>query len=46
MPTGDVLSGYLEFSTDLWDRATVEAWTAAYVDLLAEGVAEALGGDA
>ncbi|CAM5237086.1 Amino acid adenylation domain-containing protein OS=Streptomyces alboniger OX=132473 GN=CP975_10200 PE=4 SV=1 [Streptomyces alboniger] len=46
VPTGDVLSGYLEFSTDLWDRATVEAWTAAYVDLLAEGVAEALGGDA
>ncbi|MBW5424990.1 non-ribosomal peptide synthetase, partial [Streptomyces sp. BG9H] len=38
IPTGDVLSGYLEYSTDLWDRATVEAWTTAYVDLLAESV--------
>ncbi|KUL53483.1 non-ribosomal peptide synthetase [Streptomyces sp. NRRL S-1521] len=46
IPTGDVLSGYVEFSTDLWDRATVESWTAAYADLLAEGVAEALEGDA
>ncbi|WP_399924730.1 MupA/Atu3671 family FMN-dependent luciferase-like monooxygenase [Streptomyces kanamyceticus] len=41
IPTGDVLSGYLEYSTDLWDRATVEAWTGAYVALLAEGVAAA-----
>ncbi|MEV0123568.1 MupA/Atu3671 family FMN-dependent luciferase-like monooxygenase [Streptomyces sp. NPDC050703] len=46
IPTGDVLSGYVEFSTDLWDRATVESWTAAYTGLLAEGVAEALEGDA
>ncbi|WP_031091576.1 hypothetical protein, partial [Streptomyces sp. NRRL S-15] len=46
IPTGDVLSGYVEFSTDLWDRATIESWTAAYAGLLAEGVAEALGGDA
>ncbi|MGA4848545.1 MupA/Atu3671 family FMN-dependent luciferase-like monooxygenase [Streptomyces sp. G5(2025)] len=45
IPTGDVLSGYLEYSTDLWDRATVEAWTGAYVDLLAEGVAAAAEGD-
>ncbi|MBM7442026.1 non-ribosomal peptide synthetase [Streptomyces sp. HB132] len=46
IPTGDVLSGYVEFSTDLWDRATIEAWTATYTRLLAEGVADALGGDA
>ncbi|MEU1018903.1 MupA/Atu3671 family FMN-dependent luciferase-like monooxygenase [Streptomyces sp. NPDC005898] len=44
IPTGDVLSGYLEFSTDLWDRATVEAWTTAYVELLAQSVAETEGG--
>ncbi|WP_157877824.1 non-ribosomal peptide synthetase, partial [Streptomyces kanamyceticus] len=42
IPTGDVLSGYLEYSSDLWDRATVEAWTAAYVELLAKEVAAAL----
>ncbi|MGW0532982.1 MupA/Atu3671 family FMN-dependent luciferase-like monooxygenase [Streptomyces sp. NPDC003032] len=45
IPTGDVLSGYLEYSTDLWDRDTVEAWTTAYVELLAEGVAEAGEGE-
>ncbi len=45
IPTGDVLSGYLEYSTDLWDRATVEAWTGAYVDLLAEEVAAATDGE-
>ncbi|WPO74136.1 MupA/Atu3671 family FMN-dependent luciferase-like monooxygenase [Streptomyces sp. KN37] len=45
IPTGDVLSGYLEYSTDLWDRATVEAWTGAYVALLAEGVAAAAEGE-
>nr|WP_069885556.1 non-ribosomal peptide synthetase [Streptomyces luteocolor] len=42
IPVGDVLSGYLEFSTDLWDRATVEGWIAAYVELLAEEVGGAL----
>ncbi|MFH8606028.1 MupA/Atu3671 family FMN-dependent luciferase-like monooxygenase [Streptomyces sp. NPDC018029] len=42
IPTGDVLSGYLEYSTDLWDRTTVEAWTGAYVELLAREAAEAL----
>ncbi|MEV7191438.1 MupA/Atu3671 family FMN-dependent luciferase-like monooxygenase [Streptomyces sp. NPDC093510] len=41
IPTGDVLSGYLEYSTDLWDRATVEAWTGAYVELLAREAREA-----
>ncbi|UFQ15312.1 MULTISPECIES: non-ribosomal peptide synthetase [Streptomyces] len=45
IPTGVVLSGYLEYSTDLWDRATVEAWTGAYVDLLAEEVAAATDGE-
>ncbi|QES41319.1 non-ribosomal peptide synthetase [Streptomyces venezuelae] len=45
IPTGDVLSGYLEYSTDLWDRSTVEAWTAAYVRLLAREVGEALRGE-
>ncbi|MGW2226514.1 MupA/Atu3671 family FMN-dependent luciferase-like monooxygenase [Streptomyces formicae] len=42
IPTGDVLSGYLEYSSDLWDRSTVEVWTDAYVDLLAKEVAAAL----
>ncbi|MEV5975997.1 MupA/Atu3671 family FMN-dependent luciferase-like monooxygenase [Streptomyces sp. NPDC052114] len=42
VPAGDVLSGYLEFSTDLWDRATVEGWIATYVELLAEEVRGAL----
>ncbi|MFI7315438.1 MupA/Atu3671 family FMN-dependent luciferase-like monooxygenase [Streptomyces venezuelae] len=45
IPTGDVLSGYLEYSTDLWDRPTVEAWTEAYVRLLAREVGEALRGE-
>ncbi|MEU5773101.1 MupA/Atu3671 family FMN-dependent luciferase-like monooxygenase [Streptomyces venezuelae] len=45
IPTGDVLSGYLEYSTDLWDRSTVEAWTEAYVRLLAKEVGEALRGE-
>ncbi|MFD9907830.1 MupA/Atu3671 family FMN-dependent luciferase-like monooxygenase [Streptomyces sp. NPDC059063] len=34
IPSGDALSGYVEFSADLWDRETIEAWTRAYVDLL------------
>ncbi|MFJ2769941.1 MupA/Atu3671 family FMN-dependent luciferase-like monooxygenase [Streptomyces sp. NPDC087300] len=42
IPTGDVLSGYLEYSSDLWDRATVEAWTAAYVELLTKEAGAAL----
>ncbi|WAL95196.1 MupA/Atu3671 family FMN-dependent luciferase-like monooxygenase [Streptomyces sp. Je 1-369] len=45
IPTGDVLSGYLEYSTDLWDRSTVEAWTEAYGRLLAREVGEALRGE-
>ncbi|NDZ98998.1 non-ribosomal peptide synthetase, partial [Streptomyces sp. SID10116] len=45
IPTGGVLSGYLEYSTDLWDRSTVEAWTEAYVRLLAREVGEALRGE-
>lgn len=45
IPTGDVLSGYVEYSTDLWDRATVEAWTTAYVGLLGRETAAALGED-
>ncbi|MCX5206662.1 amino acid adenylation domain-containing protein [Streptomyces sp. NBC_00237] len=45
VPAGDVLSGYVEYSTDLWDRATVEAWTTAYVDLLGRETSAALGED-
>ncbi|GAA3491238.1 MupA/Atu3671 family FMN-dependent luciferase-like monooxygenase [Streptomyces cremeus] len=45
VPTGDVLSGYVEYSTDLWDRTTVEAWTTAYVGLLGRETAAALGED-
>ncbi|MGW7610006.1 condensation domain-containing protein [Streptomyces sp. NPDC054766] len=34
IPVGDVLSGYAEFSTDLWDAATVRGWIRDYVALL------------
>lgn len=35
-PTGDVVSGYAEYSTDLWDRETIEQWVDAYRELLCE----------
>ncbi|MCX4770330.1 MupA/Atu3671 family FMN-dependent luciferase-like monooxygenase [Streptomyces sp. NBC_01285] len=41
-PAGDVLEGAVEYSADLWDRATVETWTREYVRLLRDEVREAL----
>ncbi|MFJ2870923.1 MupA/Atu3671 family FMN-dependent luciferase-like monooxygenase [Streptomyces sp. NPDC087298] len=41
-PAEDVLQGAVEYSADLWDRATVETWTREYVRLLREEVGEAL----
>ncbi len=42
VPAGDALAGYVEYSTDLWDHATIEGWAADYVTLLAEEVRTAL----
>ncbi|MFD7665065.1 MupA/Atu3671 family FMN-dependent luciferase-like monooxygenase [Streptomyces sp. NPDC059788] len=42
VPAGDTLTGYVEYSSDLWDRSTIEGWTADYVALLAEEVRTAL----
>ncbi|MGW5067288.1 hypothetical protein ACWEQJ_14380 [Streptomyces cyaneofuscatus] len=39
-PAGDVLEGAVEYSADLWDAATVEAWLRDYVQLLREGAEE------
>ncbi|MFB6818490.1 MupA/Atu3671 family FMN-dependent luciferase-like monooxygenase [Streptomyces sp. NPDC056347] len=41
-PAGDVLDGAVEYSSDLWDRATVESWTREYVQLLRDETGEAL----
>ncbi|MGW7227823.1 MupA/Atu3671 family FMN-dependent luciferase-like monooxygenase [Streptomyces cyaneofuscatus] len=41
-PAGDVLEGAVEYSADLWDAATVEAWSRDYVQLLREGAEEVL----
>ncbi|MFF1348673.1 MupA/Atu3671 family FMN-dependent luciferase-like monooxygenase, partial [Streptomyces sp. NPDC058322] len=41
-PAGDVLEGAVEYSADLWDRATVETWTREYVRLLRDETGEAL----
>lgn len=41
-PAGGVLEGAVEYSADLWDRATVETWTREYVRLLRDEVGEAL----
>ncbi|MEU2667434.1 MupA/Atu3671 family FMN-dependent luciferase-like monooxygenase [Streptomyces sp. NPDC007164] len=41
-PAGDVLEGAVEYSADLWDRATVETWTREYVRLLRDEAGEAL----
>jgi iturin family lipopeptide synthetase A len=38
IPTGDVLNGYIEYSTDLWDRETVGQWADAYKELLRDAV--------
>ncbi|WP_238782590.1 MupA/Atu3671 family FMN-dependent luciferase-like monooxygenase [Streptomyces monomycini] len=42
IPAGDTLTGYMEYSTDLWEQSTVEGWADAYVTLLAEEVRAAL----
>ncbi|MEU7203520.1 MupA/Atu3671 family FMN-dependent luciferase-like monooxygenase [Streptomyces sp. NPDC045470] len=42
IPAGDTLTGYMEYSTDLWEHSTVEGWADAYVNLLAEEVRAAL----
>lgn len=44
VPAGDELKGFVEYSADLWDRATIEGWTRDYVALLSEEVDRALGG--
>ncbi|WP_190054308.1 non-ribosomal peptide synthetase [Streptomyces lomondensis] len=43
VPAGDELRGFVEYSADLWDRATIEAWARDYVGLLREETARALG---
>ncbi|MEV4925828.1 MupA/Atu3671 family FMN-dependent luciferase-like monooxygenase [Streptomyces roseoverticillatus] len=42
VPAGDVLVGMAEYSSDLWDRATVEGWMRDYVGLLRDEVRAAL----
>ncbi|QLE75882.1 amino acid adenylation domain-containing protein [Streptomyces rectiverticillatus] len=44
VPAGDVLAGMAEYSSDLWDRETVEGWMRDYVELLREEVRAALAG--
>ncbi|MEW1693224.1 MupA/Atu3671 family FMN-dependent luciferase-like monooxygenase [Streptomyces sp. NPDC091265] len=41
-PAGGVLEGAVEYSSDLWDRTTVETWTREYVRLLRDEVGQAL----
>jgi natural product biosynthesis luciferase-like monooxygenase protein/amino acid adenylation domain-containing protein len=43
VPAGDELKGFVEYSADLWDRTTIEAWARDYVDLLREETGRALG---
>ncbi|WP_246101802.1 MupA/Atu3671 family FMN-dependent luciferase-like monooxygenase [Streptomyces cyaneus] len=42
VPAGDELKGFVEYSSDLWDRTTIEGWTRDYVALLREEVDRAL----
>ncbi|CAL9326948.1 Glutamate-1-semialdehyde 2,1-aminomutase [Streptomyces sp. enrichment culture] len=42
VPAGDELRGFVEYSADLWDRGTVEAWTRDYVALLRDETNRAL----
>ncbi|GAA4335820.1 hypothetical protein GCM10023086_68650 [Streptomyces venetus] len=42
VPAGDELRGFVEYSADLWDQATVEGWTRDYVGLLRDEVRGAL----
>ncbi|MGK5631173.1 amino acid adenylation domain-containing protein [Streptomyces sp. URMC 123] len=34
VPSGDAYAGYAEFSTDIWNRRTIESWIDQYVTLL------------
>lgn len=38
--TEERLDGYLEFSTDLWDRATIEAFSSHYLQLLSAALTD------
>ncbi len=40
IPAGALVSGYAEYSTDLWDRETVGQWMNAYRELLCDVVAD------
>ena len=42
IPAGDVLSGYVEYSTDLWDASTIDRWAREFVTLLTDLTREAL----
>ncbi|MFD0384843.1 hypothetical protein ACFQ2B_29135 [Streptomyces stramineus] len=42
VPAGETLAGFVEYSADLWDRATVEGWARDYTALLAKEVRGAL----
>ncbi|WP_244204291.1 MupA/Atu3671 family FMN-dependent luciferase-like monooxygenase [Streptomyces africanus] len=43
VPAGDELKGFVEYSADLWDHTTIEAWARDYVALLREETGRALG---
>ncbi|REK84551.1 amino acid adenylation domain-containing protein [Streptomyces inhibens] len=43
VPAGDVLAGFVEYSADLWDRATIEEWGRDYVELLRKEVRQTHG---
>jgi non-ribosomal peptide synthetase component F len=43
-PVGETLQGAVEYSSDLWDRETVESWTDEYTRVLRKAVSEALDG--
>ncbi|MEV8433436.1 MupA/Atu3671 family FMN-dependent luciferase-like monooxygenase [Streptomyces chartreusis] len=42
VPAGAELRGFVEYSSDLWDHATIEGWARDYVVLLREEVERAL----
>ncbi|WP_260608929.1 MupA/Atu3671 family FMN-dependent luciferase-like monooxygenase [Streptomyces sp. WAC 01325] len=42
VPAGRELRGFVEYSSDLWDHATIEGWARDYVVLLREEVERAL----
>ncbi|WP_432196032.1 MupA/Atu3671 family FMN-dependent luciferase-like monooxygenase [Streptomyces sp. bgisy027] len=42
VPAGTELRGFVEYSSDLWDHATIEGWASDYVALLREEVDRAL----